>query len=146
MGPSARQQWFSTSCTNVCKTKRLCKLWLSVVVFIISFLSFQSAPQGVKKCTQTYGTSLIASTVLVLLMGSGKAHLMDVLQMLMKARWVLLYDGRCDTAVTDKGVCVLQTVSLAGRRLWLPSMSPLFLQQIATILRPSNDLGTDQSS
>lgn len=79
-------------------------------------------------------------------MGSGKALLMDALQMLMKAHWVLLYDGRCDRAVTDKGVCVRQTVSLAGRCLWLSSMSSLFFQQIATILRSWSDLGADQGS
>lgn len=102
-----------------------------------------------KECTQTHGAGLIACTVclmLVLLMGSDKVHWMNVFQMLLKAHWVLLNDGRRDTAVIDKGVRVRETVSLAGRCLWLPSMSPLFFQQIATMLHSSCDLGADQGS
>lgn len=57
--------------------------------------------------------------------------------------WVLLYDGQCDRAVIDR---VRQTVSLAGRCLRLSSISSLFFQQIATMLRSSSDLGADQGS
>lgn len=101
-----------------------------------------------KECTQTYGAGLIACTVCLLLKGSDKVLLMNAPQMLPKAPWVLLYGGRCATALADKGVGVRerQYLWLAGRCLWLPSMSPLFFQQIATVLHSSCDLGAERGS